>query len=124
MQKSLLRHISRNKLCKAFYGEEFNDMKRRKISNRKKQTYRVKQDKETEERMRLLKEKQKRTEIAKEKLIGSALVPEVELNQKGADSSEESDEVSCEFCKEKFISSSILIHISMNKSCKSHWTKI
>ena len=112
LQKSLLRHISRNKLCKTFYGEEFNDMKRRKISNRKKQTYRVKQDKETEERIRLFEEKQKRTEIAKEKL------PEVELNQKGFEDSEESDEVSCEFCKEKFVSSSILIHISMNKSCK------
>ena len=47
LQKSLLRHISRNKLCKASYGEEFNDMKRRKISNRKKQTYQVKQDKES-----------------------------------------------------------------------------
>ena len=46
LQKSLLRHISRSKLCKAFYGEEFNDMKRVKISNSKKQTYRVKQDKE------------------------------------------------------------------------------
>lgn len=121
LQKSLLRHISRNKLCKAFYGEEFNDMKRRKISNRKKQTYKEKIDKETEENLQLLKERQKRTEIAKEKLIGSAMLPEVELNQKGSDSSEESDEVSCEFCKEKFISSSILIHISMNKSCKSHY---
>ena len=115
LQKSLLRHISRNKLCKASYGEEFNDMKRRKISNRKKQTYRVKQDKETEERIRLFEEKQKRTEITKEKL------PEVELNQKGFEDSEESDEVSCEFCKEKFVSSSILIHISMKKSCKSHY---
>ena len=121
LQKSLLRHISRSKLCKAFYGEEFNEMKRVKISNRKKQNYRVKQDKEMEEKMRLVKEKQKRTEIAKEKLTGSAILPEVELNQKGSDSSEESDEVSCEFCKEKFISSSILIHISMSKSCKSHY---
>ena len=119
LQKSLLRHISRGKLCKAFYGEEFNEMKRVKISNRKKQNYRVKQDKEMEEKMRLVKEKQKRTEIAKEKLTGSAILPEVELNQKGSDSSEESDEVSCELCKEKFISSSILIHISMSKSCKS-----
>ena len=121
LQKSLLRHISRGKLCKAFYGEEFNEMKRVKISNRKKQNYRVKQDKEMEEKMQLVKEKQKRTEIAKEKLTGSAILPEVELNQKGSDSSEESDEVSCEFCKEKFISSSILIHISMSKSCKSHY---
>ena len=110
LQKSLLRHISRNKLCKAFYGEEFNDMKRRKISNRKKQTYKEKIDKETEENLRLFKERQKRADIAKEK-----------LNEKGSDSSEESDEVSCEFCKEKFLSSSILIHISMNKSCKSHY---
>ena len=29
--------------------------------------------------------------------------------------------VSCEFCKEKFWSSSISIHIGMNKSCKEHY---
>ena len=98
LQKSLLRHITRNKSCKAFYGEEFNNMKRRKISNRKKKTYKEKED----NKLRLFKERQSRTEIAKEKLIGSAMQPEVELNQKGSDSSEESDEVSCDFCKKSF----------------------
>ena len=29
--------------------------------------------------------------------------------------------VTCEFCKEKYMSSSILIHIGMNKSCKEHY---
>ena len=121
-QQSLLRHISRNKLCRAFYGQEFDDMKKRKISNRKKQMYKEKMIKEIEERKKLFKEKQKRKQNAKEKLADNAMLPEIELNQNESDISEESDElVSCEFCKEKFISKSILIHIAKNKSCKSHY---
>ena len=75
-----------------------------------------------EEKKRFFKEKQKRAQITKEKLTDTAILPEVELNQKARfDTSEESDEVSCEFCKEKFSSKSILIHIAKNKSCKSHY---
>ena len=121
LKKSLLRHISRNKSCKAFYGQEFKDMKKINISNRKKQTYKEKMAKEAEERKRLFQEKQKMTQISKEKLKDTTMVPKEKLNQKELDTSNESDEVSCEFCKGTFISSTILKHIAMNKSCKSHY---
>ena len=81
LQKSLLRHISRNQLCKAFYGLEFKDVKKRNISNRKKRTYREKMAKEEKERKKLFQEKQKIAQIAKEKIKDTIMVPEEKLNQ-------------------------------------------
>ena len=43
------------------------------------------------------------------------------MRQTGKDIANKVDKVSCEFCKEKYMPSTILIHIGMNKSCKKHY---
>jgi hypothetical protein len=43
------------------------------------------------------------------------------VRQTGKDIADDVDKVSCEFCKEKCMTSKLLRHIGMKKSCKEHY---
>ena len=108
LSRSLLRHIGRNKSCKLFYGVEFENIQKRRTHFRKKKE-------------RLAREEEKRR-TQKEDLTRKEMIDEKEeVRQVSKDIADDVEKVSCEFCKKKFVPSTILIHIGMNKSCKEHY---
>ena len=143
-ESSILKHIGNTQACKVHYGPRFDKMKRKKDSNRVKK-WRKEKEKEKEkelERQRELyaqnpgkKEKKKlyyqdkQAKLAKkegwiyyppsdseEKDIMKEKKVEKMENSKDLDSKEV-----CEFCKQKFKSTAILMHIGKNQDCKSFY---
>ena len=112
LSTSLLRHIARTESCKMFYGVEFENLKKQSTSIRKKKDYDKRLAREEEERRKqMAKEEQARKEMNEKK----------EVTQIDKDIADDVEKVSCDFCKEKYLPSKILMHIGVKKSCKEHY---